>query len=289
MAKRGKRSGTQASGSVSVQVYVPHRAGLPPLKPYFRDLIQRRHFAAAFSRANIRAANVQTLFGQLWLVLNPLLLALVYYLLVAIINDSGRGIEFLAHLTGGLFLFTLIAASIQTGAQSITGGGRLILNISFPRLLMPLAAVRTAFFRFLPTLPVYLALRLVAGDSWGWEMLVGLYFLGAAIVFSAGLAALFATLQVYFRDATSFLPYFTRIWLYASPILWFPTDPGADMLRWLELNPLYYIVGGWTTTTLTSDIPDAKFFILAAVWALVSVLVGFGAFMTRERDFAVRI
>ena len=34
--------------------YGPHRAGLPPLVPYFRELWRRRAFAAEMSRASMR-------------------------------------------------------------------------------------------------------------------------------------------------------------------------------------------------------------------------------------------
>ena len=44
------------------------------------------------------------------------------------------------------------------------------------------------------------------------------------IVFGAGAAMFAATAQVYFRDLTNFLPYFTRIWLYTSPILFYVED-----------------------------------------------------------------
>ena len=67
--------------------YGPHRAGLPPLVPYFRELWARREFAAEMSKATLRGANVNTFFGQAWIVLNPLLLAGVYYLLVTIIRQ----------------------------------------------------------------------------------------------------------------------------------------------------------------------------------------------------------
>src|SRR5690606_30924884 len=116
-----------AGTDAELQIYEPHRAGLPKLRPCFRDLWARRRFAAEFSRAGIRAAHTQTVFGQLWLVLNPMLLALVYYILVAILTGRG-GLDFLAHIVGGLFLYFFVSGSISTGASSVTGGGRLIMN-----------------------------------------------------------------------------------------------------------------------------------------------------------------
>ena len=37
--------------------YGPHRAGLPPLVPYFRELWHRRTFATEMSKATMRGAN----------------------------------------------------------------------------------------------------------------------------------------------------------------------------------------------------------------------------------------
>ena len=113
---------------------------------------------------------------------------------------------------------------ITQGATSVTGSGKLLINTAFPRLLIPLSAVRTAFFRFLPTIPVYLVLHLLLAKRHLWHpmMLGALYFLAMMVIFSMGLAAFFAALHIYFRDTSQFLPYFVRLWMYLAPVLWLP-------------------------------------------------------------------
>ncbi|GEA79817.1 ABC transporter permease [Cellulomonas uda] len=276
-----------------LQVYSPHRAGLPRFGPYFRDLRARLPFAAESSKASIRAAHSQTVFGQLWLILNPLLMALVYYILVVILRGSG-GADTLAHIVSGLFVFHLVSGSMSAGASSVTGGGRLIMNMAFPRLLMPMSAVRTAFFRFLPTLPVVLILKAFTDEPWGPQMLLALVFLGFMTLFSIGIAAVLATLQVYFRDTSSFLPFFTRIWLYMSPILWsidsLDTSPVAKYVDLMVVvNPLFSMVGGWTELVLNAQIPSPSMWLAAASWAVGMTVVGSLFFMSREREFAVRL
>jgi teichoic acid transport system permease protein len=272
-----------------LRVYEPHKAGLPKLRPYFRDLFGRLQFAAEFSKSTIRAAHSQTMFGQLWLVLNPLLLAVVYYILVSILSHRG-GIGYLTHIVGGLFVFNLISGSITAGAGSVTSAGRLILNMPFPRLLMPMAAVRTSFFRFLPTLPVYLVIKAFSDTPWKPSMVLGVYFLGMMVLFSIGAAAVMATLTVYFRDTSSFLPFFVRIWLYLSPVLWTLDDAPQRFEKLMMYgNPLYSLIGGWTELTLQGVVPPPVVWITATVWAVVALVVGAFFFMSRERDFAVRI
>src|SRR5215208_3081324 len=135
-------------------VYEPHRVGLPPLVPYVRELWRRREFAFELSRTNLRAQHFNTVFGQAWLVINPLLLALVYFVLVDILRNGSRGSAFFAHLVAGLFAYYLVNHAVTLGAKSVVSGGRLILNTAFPRTLLPLSSVINAFMRFLPTMAV---------------------------------------------------------------------------------------------------------------------------------------
>jgi teichoic acid transport system permease protein len=272
-----------------VQVYEPHRAGLPKIVPYITELWRRREFAAELSRADMRSANTRTFFGQLWLVLNPLLLAAVYFVLVFILGRRGNGAAFFAHLTAGLFAFYFIAGAISAGAKSVVGSGALITNMAFPRLLMPLSAVRTAFFRFIPPLLVYFVIHAATQQPWQWTQVLAVYFVGCMVVSAVGLAAIFATLQVYFRDTTSFLPYLIRIWLYLSPILWFVEEVPPRLAPILTLNPLYSMIGGFSDLIVRGTVPPAQIWLAAAAWSAVFVVAGTLFFMSREREFAVRL
>jgi teichoic acid transport system permease protein len=116
--------------------YGPHRAGdVPPLIPYFRELWYRRAFAAEMSRATMRSANTSTFFGQAWLIINPMLLAAVYYILVTIIRRQ-HDPAFFAHLTLGLFAVQLVGTSVTSRATSITSSG-LLLNLLPGHLELP--------------------------------------------------------------------------------------------------------------------------------------------------------
>lgn len=271
-------------------VYEPHKAGLPPVMPYMRELWRRREFASEASKATMRSANSLTVFGQIWLVLNPLLLASVYFLLVNVIaGGKARGMDYFAHLTAGLFTFYLVSGSMATGASSVVSGGKLLMNTSFPRLLLPLSAVRTAFFRFLPTLPIYFIFHLIAGNPITWATLTALPFLAMLIAFSAGLASFFAALQVYFRDTTSFMPYFVRIWLYLSPVIWLISDVPPRMKQFVVFNPVYPMLGGFTEALTQGIVPAWPMWVAGTAFAVFFLVGGSLFFMSREREFAVRL
>ena len=277
-----------------MHVYQPHRAGIPDLRVYFRQLWARRQFAAELSRSGMRAAHTNTFFGQLWLVINPLLLALVYFLLVNVLSPTSRPPTYFAHLCAGLFAFYFISGAMTTGGQSVIGGGKLIMNTAFPRMLLPLSAVRTGFFRFLPTLIVYAILHLIAGSPINAKLLLAIPILALITLFAAGLACLFGTLYVYFRDISSFIPYVVRIWLYLSPVIvplaQLQHEAAKHNLEWLAFcNPLYSLLGLWSDLLTDNKVLGPQYWIVGTAWAVGTFLFGSLLFMSREREFAVRI
>jgi teichoic acid transport system permease protein len=283
-------------------VYEPHRVGLPPIVAYFRELWRRRGFAFELARTQMHAANTDTVFGQAWLVLNPLLLAGVYYLLVDVIGGGARakgGItpeDFFALLTSGLFLYYYITGALQSGATSVTAGGRLILNTPFPKMLLTVSTVYLAFRRYLPTLLVYLVIHIVTGQRWGLHLLWLLPILVMATMMGLGLANIFATLQVYFRDTASFLPYFIRIWLYLSPVLWVVPAPGVApshlqevLLRYSPFNPVFGVLASQGQVLIEHRSPDVIYMLYGLAWSVGLLVVGSLLMMSREREFAVRL
>jgi teichoic acid transport system permease protein len=270
-------------------VHEPHKVGIPPLVPYARTLWRRRDFAYELSRTDLRAQHFNTAFGQLWLVLNPLLLAMVYFLLVDILRNGSRGTPFFAHLIAGLFTFYFVQQSINHGAKSVVSGGRLILNTAFPRLLLPFSSVLTAFLRFVPTLVVYAIVHVAAGLPIGWSLLWALPILALFVILAAGLASFVAAAQVYFRDLRSFLPYLLRMWLYISPVLYYAHEvPGRYSLL-LDVNPLAPLLTAWSDALTQGKHPSAHLLIVGGAWAVGLFVAGSLFFMSREREFAVRL
>ena len=274
--------------SAPLQVYEPFRAGLPPLRRYWKSLWSRRTFIAEYSRSELREQHFDSVFGQLWLVLNPLLLSAVYYLLIVIIQGSSDGTRY-AHLTATLFLFYLIANSLTGGVKSITAGQRLILNTAFPRIMLPVSAVVIAIFKFLPTLVVFLVIRTVVGLPFSWQMLWAIPVLMITVLLALGLAITISCINVYFRDIASFLPYLTRTLLYLSPIL-YEASALKPNIRALEVfNPLFPILDSWSRALVHGQAPQASSILQGLAWAVGIFLIGTYFFLSREREFAVRL
>jgi len=274
--------------SAPLQVYEPFRAGLPKLGRYWKSLWSRRTFIAEYSKSELREQHFDSVFGKLWLVLNPLLLSAVYFILIVIIGGATDSARY-AHLTASLFLFYLVANSLTGGVKSVTAGQRLILNTAFPRIMLPLSAVVIAVFKFLPTLFVFIVIKAVVGSTFTWQMLWGIPVLFIAVFLSLALAITISCINVYFRDIASFLPYLTRTLLYLSPIL-YEASALKPNLRALEvLNPLFPILDSWSRAMVHGEVPQMSSLLQGLAWATGIFFLGTYFFLSREREFAVRL
>jgi ABC-type polysaccharide/polyol phosphate export permease len=172
----------------------------------------------------------------------------------------------------------------------VVGGGKLIMNTAFPRLLLPITEVVIAFFRFLPTLPVLALIILVNNrDHITWALLLTVPIFGLLVLFTAGVGFLCATLQVYNTDFKNLLPYLLRLGLYMTPILWFADSGGGARAKIATYNPLSPIFELWSDAIVRGEVSAPGIWLRAGLFAVVMFVVGFVVYVSRERDYAVRI
>ncbi len=280
--------GNLASVSTPLQVYEPFRAGLPKLGKYWKSLWSRRTFISEYSKSELREQHFDSVFGQMWLVLNPLLLSGVYFILIVIIGGSTDSDRYV-HLTATLFLFYLIANSLTGGVKSITAGQRLILNTAFPRVMLPISAVVIAIFKFVPTLIVFLVIKAIVGSKFSIEMLWAIPVLMISVFLALGLAITISCINVYFRDIASFLPYLTRTLLYLSPILYEASALNPNLKALEVVNPLFPILDSWSRALVHGEVPQTSSMLQGLAWAAGIFFIGTYFFLSREREFAVRL
>ena len=274
---------------MDVHVYEPHVTGIPPVREYLREVWRRREFALELSRTQLRTQQYGTVLGQIWLVLNPILFAMVYFVLVDIIRAGSREPAVFAHLLAGVFAYHLMTTAIREGAISLTRSGRLILNSSFPRMLLPISAVISSVKQFLPTIPIYILVHWAFDRPVNVNTLWVLAMLLMMVMLGTGLALLAAAVQVYFRDLKSFLPYALRLMLFGAPVLYFVTRV-PDSYAWiLDVNPVGQILAAWEQILYFGHMPTSHSLYVSAAWSVGSLIVGTLFFMSKEREFAVRL
>jgi teichoic acid transport system permease protein len=261
------------------------RAPVSAWRTYLSQLWQRREFGWFLAMGNLRARNASTLLGLFWWIVNPVLMALIYFIVFGLIFPGTRGAEhqFLAYLMSGVFVFNFVVTSMTSGANSILANARLLVNIRFPRLILPMSAIFETSVGFLTSLAVfYLIAWPVNGVAPSLTLLaLPAVFIGSAI-FNLGLASLTARLAIPFRDINNLIPHITRLWLYLSPVIW-PVTFLDGLPTWaariFKANPMYSMLEAYRYALMGRPIHRNEI-IMLAIWVVV---IGFGGILSFVR------
>ncbi len=266
------------------------RRVFPASRKYLRDLWDRREFAWYLASANLKARNASTSLGLLWWVINPLLLAGIYWLVFGVIFPGERGGgDYLAYLLSGIFAFYYTRSAMVNGVGSILGNRKLLANLNFPRLVLPTSALIESAIGFGFSLLVFYPIAGFVGGIWPTRWIVWLIPIFALhTLFNFGLAAITARMAVPFRDINNLVPYFLRLWLYLSPIIWTVDrldTVSEDLINLLRLNPMFPILSIYRTALLGEPLVGADL-AASAGWAVVAFVLGVTLFVRYEGKMA---
>jgi teichoic acid transport system permease protein len=263
-----------------------------PLREYLGEVWRRREFAVTVPLGELRARNQETVLGQLWHLVHPMMLIGIYYLIFGIILgvESRRGVDnYLPFLVVGIITYNYTRSSLQTGARMIVKNRKLVKSINFPRAILPLSSLVSETLAHLYALPVMFLLLLLIPDgpsvSVSWLLLVPIVVLHS--MFNLGASMVVARLSFHFRDVQQFLPYLLRIYLYVSGVL-IPINAHMipqDTLRLiLQANPMFHILE-MTRAAVLGTTPNPLVWWLGAAWSVLLLVGGFWYFRRAESEY----
>lgn len=260
----------------------------PRLFDYLKETLRRRDFAFAISAYTNEAANARTALGKWWIILLPTIQAATYGLIFGLILGSSRPDNFLPFLFTGVFLFAFFSGSFSNGASSITSNGGLVRSLSFPRILLPLAAVTRQFLNLLPQLAVLAVLLIALQQTISLTWLAMIPILILAIMFSLGLAMIAARLTVQVRDLTKLIPFVTRILFYISGIFFSiekVIEPFPALASFVYLNPIYDFIELSRGALVVGHEMTGVLWLACSLWATVTFFVGVIFFWLAEERY----
>lgn len=259
-----------------------------PVGRYLADVWDRREYVMRVPIDDLRAKNYDTVLGNLWHLLNPLLLIGVYYLVFGVILGVDRGVDnFIAFLAVGILTYQFTQKSAIQGAKAITSNEGLIRSLQFPRVILPMSIVLGETLAHGSALIVMFLVVAVSGEpiTLAW-VLVPVLLVPLQLLFNLGLAFFTARATDIFRDVENLLPFIFRIAFYMSGILYSveAVVEDATARAVFALNPIYCFVS--LARVLVIDEPFNPALLLSAViWTVLVLVTGFAVFRAGEQTY----
>lgn len=263
----------------------------PPFVPYLTEAWRRRSFAFTLAGYRLVGGLLQNRLGLLWIVLKPLLTAMIYGTIFGLVlADSAKPDDFVPYLIVGVFVFEFFAGCFSAGSRAITGNARLVQSLGFPRVLLPVSVVAEQALRMIPITVLLGILLLVFGVPITWSWLLVIPILAMMAVFNLGVALIVARMSVWTRDVQQFIPIVNRVLFYASSVFFQVDVVFADnplLLTFAHSIPTYDFIALVRGVMLENhSVPDLAV-ILAPIWTIVAITVGIVYFWRAEARYGL--
>ncbi|MGI8703667.1 MAG: ABC transporter permease [Candidatus Limnocylindrales bacterium] len=269
----------------------PGRGPIALVTEGLRELAGRRRLVRYLVGADLKRTHADTVLGQLWWILDPLLQMGVYVVLVSVIFQR-RTPDFPLFLFAAILPWKWFSTTLSDATLAVTGRGSLIRQLQFPKIVLPAASTfaGTVSFGFglvaLAMLYLFFLHRLTP-----WVLAIPL-IAGVQLVFTLALAVGLAAMNAFYRDVQNVLRHALRLWFYLSPALYSLEDIPAGPLRsLLALNPMAPILESyrdviWGTASTGGVAPDVIGLLAVLALSLVLLAVAIAIFKRAEPAFA---
>ena len=235
-----------------------------------RAVARYRRLVHMLISSSLRTENVSTVFGYLWWLLDPLFMMGAYVLLIDVIFRSGVR-DFPLYVLMSITAWKYFAAGARDAMALTLSKERQMRQVTFPKLVLPLAAVLAESIRFAVALTIVLCIAVGFGHLPHWTF-VALPLVGAVqFVFTLAVAIFLSALYMFFRDTQHVMTYLFQAWFFLSPALYAVSAVPHALEPVMRINPFGTILPAYHGIVLHHAAPD--FAALGGVVAASTVLL----------------
>jgi ABC-type polysaccharide/polyol phosphate export permease len=244
------------------------------------ELWSRRRLVAYLVRADLKKKGADTLLGNLWWVIDPLLQMIVYVILVSVIFARSQP-DYPLFIFAAILPWKWFSTAVNDATTAVVGQDRLIKQVRFPLLVLPTASVVAGVANFAFGLVPLGAMLLILYPDRISPYLVFIPVIAAVqIVFSLAVGLVVSALNVFYRDIGNLSRHVLRLWFYLSPALYGPAtvhqlaEGHPTLFRLIELNPFYTLFTAYRSVIYGAEtIEGSSLPPLAPDWGALATLL----------------
>ena len=180
----------------------------------------RRRLTRYLVRAELVKTGADTLLGNIWWILDPLLQMAIYVVFVSLITGKTEA-DYPLFVFAAILPWKWFSAAISDAILSVVARERIIKQVHFPKVVLPVAATVSGIVNFaFGLIPLSILMLLFYRDRLSWTILLIPAIAVVQFVFTLGLSILASAINVFYRDVGNVARHVLRLWFYLSPALY---------------------------------------------------------------------
>lgn len=251
-----------------------------------KEIVNYREMIFSLVRRDLRGRYKASVLGFLWTFINPLCQILVYTFVFSFIMRTGIE-QFYVYLVCGMIPWIFFSTAVSGGTMCIKNQSEMVKKIYFPREVLPISFVTSAFINMLFCFSMIVLVVLVSGRGFSPIALLFLPFVMLIeYVMALGLTMIVSGLTIYFRDMEHIVGVIMMAWIYLTPIMYSIEMVPERLRNVYYINPMTPVIQAYQSILYYKEIPEIRTLLHAGIFAFVILIIGSLLFRKMERNFA---
>jgi len=247
---------------------------------------QRRDIIQYLVTSDLKATYRNKALGYLWTLLDPLIMMGIYVLLVVGVFGRG-GPQYPALLFSSLLAWWWFAQSLSAGVDSISGKGKLLQSVYFPKIVLPISRVIVCFIKYLFGMLTLIPFLIAYHADWSLNILWLPLLVLVQFILTIGVVLLVSIIGVYFRDMQNIVKFIIRAMFFLSPALYSAYERvPKGLLGIYMLNPFAALFESYKNVLVRGVEPAGDYMFIATGTAILFLVAGLVVFNKYERELA---
>ena len=251
-----------------------------------KEIYDYRDMIYSLTQRELRGRYKGSALGFLWSYINPLCQVVVYSAVFSVIFRVNIE-KFYLYLIIGMMPWIFFGTTLQGGSLCVRAESEMIKKIYFPREVLPISYVTSAFVNMMFTFVIVVFAVLISGFGFNFRALLFLpIVMLIEYLFGLGVTMTVSSITVYFRDFEQIAGVLMMVWIYITPIM-YSIDYVPEKYRFFfVINPMTPIVEMFHQILYYRTPPSSFYLLLGLGEALVIFLIGFIVFGHLKKYFA---
>lgn len=206
--------------------------------------------------SEFRAKVFDKALGVFWLLLEPIITAMLYYVLTVVVLGAKVEENHFLFIYVAVVFWRWFSRSFDGSPTVFSGYAAVLKHTTFPALalLMSYMAIEVVFFLFgFIVLMIFLASYGIYPAS---SFLYLPFVMLVEFCFALGFVLLFAVMGTFFKDLSAMLYAITSIWFYLSPGIYPVSRVPAEYMWLYNMNPFVHLLTAYRDIILNHRAPE---------------------------------
>jgi ABC-2 type transport system permease protein len=244
-----------------------------------------RHSLWLLTVRDLRVRYSTSALGYFWSILDPLVMAGIYWFVFTQVFHRGAGNEpYIVFLLTALLPWMWFNGSVSDSTRAYIREAKLIRSTKIPRTIWVVRLVLSKGIEFIASIPVLAIFAIATGAELHWEAVFFVVAIALQAILTVGVGLIVAPLVIFFRDLERATKLALRFLFYASPIIYGITDLPKSLHLIASFNPLVGILSMYRAAFF----PEQLDWVTVGIGAVVSVaILGVGILVFSRTERAV--